>query len=571
MVTRCLKLKAVKDLTGYKFPLERPVLVTCGLPYVNGPCHIAHLRTYVPADIFVRFLRKLGQKVVFICGSDTHGTPILVKAEAEGLTPQEIIEKYHKHFIELFPKLGIEFDNYGNTDDPLNHNRTKEIILELLKNGYIYERQLKLPYCPKCDRFLPDRYQKGICPYCGSVARGDECDQGCGRYLEPGELLDPRCVICGTKPEMRETRHYFMKLTAFEEFLREYLKQMDGTENARNYAIQWLERGLQDWNITRNLEWGVEFPGEPGLVLYVWVDAPIGYISSTEEWAIKTGGDWKYFWKGPGHLIHFIGGDIIYHHCLFWPSMLKGAGYSLPYAVVASGMVRVEGHKFSKSRGYVLWVEGDYLDKGLDPDALRYYIASYTGHTRDLDFSWNNFGEKLNKELVGTLGNFLYRTILFAKKNYGHIPEGEVEPKVLAEVEATIHEIRKGLDTYEFKKISDAVISLASFGNKYLQENEPWKLMKTDPAKAQKVTYNCLWIVKALQVLIEPIIPRKAEELYSQLYGRRERIQPLSEALTPLKIGAKLGDPKPLFKQISKEEIEQLTKITSERISTAQG
>lgn len=568
---RCLKLKAVKDLTGYKFPLERPVLVTCGLPYVNGPCHIAHLRTYVPADIFVRFLRKLGQRVVFICGSDTHGTPILVKAEAEGLTPQEIIEKYHKHFIELFPKLGIEFDNYGSTDDPLNHNRTKEIILELLKNGYIYERQLKLPYCPKCDRFLPDRYQKGICPYCGSVARGDECDQGCGRYLEPGELLDPKCVICGTKPEMRETRHYFMKLTAFEEFLREYLKQMDGTENARNYAIQWLERGLQDWNITRNLEWGVEFPGEPGLVLYVWVDAPIGYISSTEEWAIKTGGDWKYFWKGPGHLIHFIGGDIIYHHCLFWPSMLKGAGYSLPYAVVASGMVRVEGHKFSKSRGYVLWVEGDYLDKGLDPDALRYYIASYTGHTRDLDFSWSNFGEKLNKELVGTLGNFLYRTILFAKKNYGHIPEGEVEPNVLAEVEATIHAIRKGLDTYEFKKISDAVISLASFGNKYLQENEPWKLVKTDPSTAQKVTYNCLWIAKALQVLIEPIMPKKAEELHSQLFGKRERSQPLSEALTPLKIGAELGDPKPLFKQILREEIEQLTRITSDRISTAQG
>ncbi|MBS7620151.1 methionine--tRNA ligase, partial [Candidatus Bathyarchaeota archaeon] len=286
---RCLKLEVVKDLK-YKFPLPRPVLVTCGLPYVNGPCHIAHLRTYVPADIFIRFLRKLGQQVVFICGSDTHGTPILVKAEAEGLTPQEVVKKYHKHFVELFPRLGIDFDNYGSTDDPLNHNRTKEIILQLLKNGYIYGKQLKLPYCPTCNRFLPDRYQKGTCPYCGAIARGDECDQGCGRYLEPGELLDPRCVICGTKPEMRETRHYFMKLTAFEEFLREYLKQMDGTENARNYALQWLEKGLRDWNITRNLDWGVEFPGEPNLVLYVWVDAPIGYISSTEEWAMKKNG-----------------------------------------------------------------------------------------------------------------------------------------------------------------------------------------------------------------------------------------------------------------------------------------
>jgi len=520
---RCPKLEVVKDLKENKFPLPRPVLVTCGLPYVNGPCHIAHLRTYVPADIFVRFLRKLGQQVVFVCGSDTHGTPILVKAESEGLTPKEVVKKYHKHFVELFPRLGIEFDNYGSTDDPLNHNRTKEIILQLLKNGYIYGKQLELPYCPTCNRFLPDRYQTGTCPYCGAIARGDECDQGCGRYLEPGELLDPRCVICGTKPEMRETRHYFMKLTAFEGFLREYLKQMNGTENARNYAIQWLEKGLQDWNITRNLDWGVEFPGEPGLVLYVWVDAPIGYISSTEEWAIKKNGDWEYFWKGPGYLIHFIGGDIIYHHCLFWPSMLKGAGYNLPFAVVASGMVRVEGHKFSKSRGYVLWVKEDYLDKGLDPDALRYYIASYTGHTRDLDFSWSSFGEKLNKELVGTLGNFLYRTILFAKKNYGCIPDGEVEPNVAAEVEAVIHEIREGLDVYEFKRISDAVISLAAFGNKYLQENEPWRLVKTDPGKAQQVTYNCLWIAKALQILIEPIMPGKADDLRKQLFGRSER------------------------------------------------
>lgn len=558
-------------MKGHKFPKEEPVLVTCGLPYVNGPCHIAHLRTYVPADIFVRFLRKMGQDVVFICGSDTHGTPITVKAEAEGITPLEVIAKYHRHFVELFPKLGIKFDNYGSTDDPLNHNRTQQIVKALMDNGYVYAKNLKLPFCTTCGRFLPDRYQKGSCPYCGAVARGDECDQGCGRYLEPGELIDPHCVVCGTKPEMRETRHYFMRLTAFDGFLREYLKQMDGTDNARNYALQWLEKGLQDWNITRNLDWGVAFPGEEGLVLYVWVDAPIGYMSSTEEWARRTGGDWEYFWKGPEHLIHFIGGDIIYHHCLFWPSMLKGSGYSVPYAVVASGMVRVEGHKFSKSRGYVLWVEDDYLKQGLDPDALRYYIVSYTGHTRDLDFSWATYGDKVNNELVATLGNFLYRTNLFAKRNYGSIPEGEVEPDVRSEVESALRTIMDGLDEYEFKKVADAVLSLATFGNRYLQANEPWKLRKTDPRRAEQVLYNCLWLAKAIATVMEPVMPAKSEALWNQIYGEPRRNVPLDEALKPLRSGTALGKPKLLFEQIPNEDIARLTELAIQRIASATG
>ena len=544
--------------------------MTCGLPYVNGPCHIAHLRTYVPADIFVRFLRKMGQEVVFVCGSDTHGTPITVKAEEEGVTPQEIVEKYHRHFVELFPKMGIFFDNYGSTDDPLNHNRTIQMVKALMENGYVYERSLNLPYCPTCDRFLPDRYQRGTCPYCGALARGDECDQGCGRYLEPGELIDPRCSVCGTKPEMRETRHYFLRLTAFEGFLRDYLPRMDGTEIARNYALQWVEKGLRDWNITRNLDWGVRFPGEPGLVLYVWVDAPIEYISSTEEWARRTGGDWEYFWKGPGYLIHFIGGDIIYHHCLFWPSMLKGSGYSVPYAVAASGMVRVEGRKFSKSRGYVIWVEEDYLDKGLDPDALRYYVASYTGYTRDLDFAWSTYGEKVNKELVGTLGNFIYRTLLFAHRKYRAIPEGEIEPKVREEVENAIEAIREGLDGYEFKKIADAVIALAAYGNRYLQTSEPWNIIEEDPEGARQTIHNCLWIAKALAVLMEPVMPGKAGALLDQL-GESSRDIPLVEALEPLRAGTPLKKPAPLFEQIPDEMVSSLTELAVERIAKAKG
>jgi methionyl-tRNA synthetase len=537
---------------------------------VNGPAHIAHLRTYVPADIFVRFLRKLGQEVVFFCGSDTHGTPITVKAEAEGVTPLDIVEEYHQHFLEFFPRMGINFTNYGSTDHPFTHNRTIQMVEALKENGYVYAKDLSLPYCPSCDRFLPDRYQRGICPHCGSSARGDECDQGCGRYLEPGELMDPRCSICGSKPEMKETRHYFLKLTAFEDFLREYLPGMDGTEIARNYALKWVEGGLKDWNITRNLDWGVKVPGEPDLVYYVWVDAPIGYIGSTEEWSERTGGDWEYYWKGEGALIHFIGPGIIYHHCLFWPSMLKGAGYSVPDAVIASGTMKVEGHVFSKSRGYVIWVEEDYLEKGLDPDALRYYIASYTGHTRDLDFAWQPYAEKVNKELVGTLGNFLYRALLFANRNYKAVPEGDVEPEVRAEVEKTIEAIRDGLDEYEFKKIADAVLALAAYGNRYLQSKEPWKLTKTEPEKAARVIHNSLWLTKALAVLIEPMLPFKAEAVWEQLGSPRKDV-PLTEALEPLEVGTPIAKPKPLFEQISDEALAELSDMVSKRIEEASG
>jgi methionyl-tRNA synthetase len=566
MAKRCIKL----NFKSHKYPTDEKILVTCGLPYANGPLHIAHLRTYVPGDIFVRYLRKLGQDVLFFCGSDTHGTPITVKAEELGLTPSEVVDKYHKHFLDIFPKLGIIFDNYGSTDHPLNHKRTRQIAKALLENGYIYPKNVTLPYCPKCDRFLPDRYLRGTCPHCGSSARGDECDQGCKRYLESGELLDPHCNVCGTPAESVETEHYFLKLTAFEGFLRGFLDQLDGTDIAKNYAKKWLEGGLQDWNISRNIEWGIKFPGNEELVLYVWFDAPIGYIQSTEEWAQKTGGNWEYYWKGPGKLIHFIGPGIVYHHCLFWPAMLQGAAYSVPDVIVASGTMTVEGHVFSKSRGYVVWIEEDYLINGLDPDALRYYIASYTGQTRDLDYNWATYSEKVNKELVGSLGNFIYRSLLFAYRNYKGIPKGEVDPQVEHQVQATIETIKDGIDQYEFKKISDAVLRLATFGNRYIQNNEPWKLVKEDPIKASYVIYNTVWLTKAIAVLIEPIMPFKAEEIWKQL-GKTKTNVPIEEALEPLKVGDYLNKPKPLFKQIPEEESEALQEAMLRRISRAGG
>ena len=563
---RCKRLNPTRP---HKYPLDEKVLVTCGLPYANGPMHIAHLRTYVPGDVFVRYLKKLGQDVVFFCGSDTHGTPITVKAEELGVTPSEVVDMYHSHFKAILPRLGIHFDNYGSTDDPLNHARTREIAQKLLDNGYIYPRNVILPYCPKCQRFLPDRYLRGTCPHCGATARGDECDQGCQRYLEPGELLDPHCSICGTEAEMKETRQYFLKLTAFEEYLRGFLDRLDGTDIAKNYAKQWLEQGLRDWNITRSIDWGIKFPGDESLVLYVWFDAPIGYISSTEEWAERTGGDWTYYWRGPGKLIHFIGPGIVYHHCLFWPAMLKGSGYSVPDAIIASGTMKVEGHVFSKSRGYVVYVEDDYIANGLDPDALRYYIVSYSGHTRDLDFNWGTYGDKVNKELVGSLGNFVYRSLLFAHRSYSSVPEGIVEAEARRQVEEAIEAIRDGLDEYEFKKISDAFLGLADYGNRYIQSREPWKLVKNRPEEAAQVIHNCVWLTKAIAVLMEPVLPSKAEKICA-LLGLNQG-QPLGQALAPLEIGAELARPEPLFKQVLDDEIEALEEAMVIRITRAKG
>ncbi|MHC1631720.1 MAG: methionine--tRNA ligase [Methanotrichaceae archaeon] len=553
-------------------PDNIPILVTCGLPYANGPCHIGHLRTYVPADIYVRGLKKMGLDVTFICGSDSHGTPIEVNAEEQGITPTELVTKYHDHFDEVFKNVEVEFDYFGNTDDPSNHARTKSIVNALIEKDYVYPQEISLAYCPKCDRFLPDRYMEGICPYCKAPARGDECDQGCGRHLEPGELLEPVCKVCGSNAEYRTQKHYFFKLSSFGDFLTKYLENLDGTSNAINYAREWVKQELKDWCITRNLEWGVEFPGQENLVVYVWVDAPIGYISFTEEWAKAQGEDWEKYWRKDSRIVHFIGGDIVYHHCIFWPAMLKGADYTLPSAIVASGMLKVNNKTFSKSRGYVVWVNEDYLDKGLHPDLLRYYLASYTSHTKELNFSWNVFGDKVNNVLVGALGNFINRSVTFTSKNFdGRVPSGDLDPEVVTKIKSTIDEIIPALEEYEFKKAVDYAMFLADYGNAYFQANEPWKKIKTDKESCGAVLKNCLQIVKALAVLLEPVMPGKMQSAWNQLGIEGDVKDALfSDATVPLKTGHQLGVPEHLFNKMDKSEIKELDDIFRERISQAE-
>jgi methionyl-tRNA synthetase len=513
----------------------------------------------------------MDREVLFVCGSDAHGTPIVVNAEARGLTPKALVARYHQHFDEVFLGMGVEFDHFGDTDDPTCHNRTREMVQELIKGGHVYPREIELAYCPKCERFLPDRYVEGECPYCGKPARGDECDMGCGRHLEPGEIKNAVCKVCGGRAEYRKQIHYFFRLSDFRDFLLSYLETLGGTASARNYAIEWVRQELKDWCITRNMAWGVKFPGQEDLVVYVWVDAPIGYIAFTEEWCASHGRDWKSYWKDDAKIIHFIGGDIVYHHCIFWPAMLKGAGYSLPSAVVASGMLKIDDKKFSKSRGNVIWVKDDYLDHGLHPDLLRYYLASYTAHNKEVNFSWRIFADKVNTELVGAFGNFINRALTFSVKNFeGKVPAGKADGEVMARIEQTHREVTAALMEYEFKKAADSVMALADYANIYFQSHEPWKLVKSDMAAASSVLYSCLQIAKALVIFMQPIMPGKMQNAWAQLGLDGLAADKLfSDALVPLEEGRILGKPEILFSRMEDGAVKELDGIFAERMKKA--
>ncbi|MEN6341902.1 MAG: methionine--tRNA ligase [Methanospirillum sp.] len=549
---------------------DAPRVVTCGLPYTNGSCHFGHLRTYVPADMYVRYRRHLGEEIVFVCGSDNHGTPIVVSAEAEGTSPAELSRRYHEHFASTFQRMNVAFDHFGMTDGETNHRRTQEIVGRLQENGHIYAERIEQSYCPSCQRFLPDRYVKGLCPHCGAEARGDECDQGCGKHLEPGEIRKPVCTVCDTPAELREQEHFFFRLSSFGPFLLEHLEHLRGTANARNYALGWVRDGLRDWCITRTLDWGVRYPGRDDLVVYVWVDAPIGYISFTEEWADAHGRDWRQYWCGNGEITHFIGGDITYHHCIFWPALLKGAGYGLPSAVVASGMLKIDDHKFSKSRGYVVWTNDDYLDRGLPADCLRYYLLASTSHTRELNFSWRAFADRVNNELVNTFGNFVHRTLHFAHTQFGGIPDVAAGAPVLAVIEETLAAVDGAMTEYEFKSAVDAIIALAAHGNNLIQSNAPWKLVKTDPGAAAQVIADALQIVKALALLIDPVMPDAAERIW-QMLGQTGKIadRRLDECRVLL-ASAPLALPTPLFARLEEKQVAELESLLAARVADAE-
>jgi methionyl-tRNA synthetase len=518
------------------YPTDTPAVVTCGLPYANGDLHVGHLRTYVGGDVFARALRRLGQRTAFVCGSDMHGTPVAVNAEEAGVSPEEFALGWHESYEETFPEFDVDFDNYGHTHDATNVEMTTEIVRTLAENGHVYEKEILVAYDPAADQSLPDRYVEGTCPYCGALARGDECDEGCGRHLEPGEIEDPVSTVTGNPAEYREQRHKFFRVSAFQEYLEGFIDRLEGTPNARNQPREWIEGELRDWCITRDMDWGIDYPdsegsetpretgeagddGESDLVLYVWVDAPIEYVSSTKQYTERVGADvfdWEEAWRENGEIIHVIGRDIIQHHTVFWPAMLRGVDFQEPRAVMASGFITLDGQGFSTSRNRAVWAE-EYLEEGFDPDLLRYYLATNGGFQQDVDFSWEKFQERVNGELVGTVGNFLYRSLLFAHRNYGGTPDADLSAEARGHIEDAVEAFEAGVADYSVRAVGEAAVSLARAGNEYIQRNEPWNLVDDDPERAARVIRDCVQFAKAVAVLFEPVAPGTAEDVWSRL------------------------------------------------------
>ncbi|MCW4037169.1 MAG: methionine--tRNA ligase [Candidatus Bathyarchaeota archaeon] len=508
--------------------LTQNIVVTAAIPYANADLHIGHLRsTYIPADVYTRYLRLKGQNVIYVCATDEHGTPISLRAEKEGVTPKAITDKYNKTIHEDLISVGCSFDNFSRTTTQLHHEQTQRFFRRLLEKNYIYRDEYEQLFCPKCNRFLPDRYVEGECPHCGGdKARGDACDV-CGRYLKPTELTKPYCVSCGTTPETRKTVHWFFKLSAFQDFLHKWLeKNRDFPPNVRNYALEWLREGLRDWCITRDLDWGVPVPvgDSKEKVIYVWFDAPIGYISSTREWACHKGDaeEWKVFWQQEdSKIVHFIGKDIIYHHAIFWPAMLQAHGdYTLPYKIVAGEYLTLEGKKMSKSREWVIGVK-EYLEK-FEPDPLRYYLIAVSPLTKDADFSWAEFIRKNNDELADILGNFIHRTLAFTYRFFDkRIPKAEEiddpDQRILETITNVKHEVEVFLEKQEFHRAIRSIMGLAATGNRYLNAQEPWKAVKENPQKAANTLYLSNQIVKALSILLEPFLPFTAERMWALL------------------------------------------------------
>jgi methionyl-tRNA synthetase len=526
-------------------------LVTAALPYANGPLHVGHLcGAYLPADIYVRFQRLMGKDIILICGSDEHGAAITMRAIKENKTPQEIIDTYHELFVKTFKGIGISFDYYHRTSDPLHHKTSQDFFMNLYNKGEFKEIESEQYYDVKSQQFLADRYIVGTCPKCGNEnAYGDQCEN-CGSSLSPTELINPKSVLSGDAPELRKTKHWYLPLDTYESWLRPWLEQgiLDGKEHHdpsswKNHVLgqckSWIDGGLQPRAMTRDLDWGVdvphEIPGSKGKKLYVWLDAPIGYISSTIQWAKENNKDWKSYWQDPeSELIHFIGKDNIVFHCIIFPAILKAHGqYNLPSNVPANQFMNLEGNKISTSRNWAVWVH-EYLEDlpGME-DSLRYYLIKNMPEQKDSEFTWKTFQEAHNNELVNNLSNFIHRVLSLTHKYYkGKIPDfdpdesfegvsgdelGGFHDAELIYLFDQIHELNQHLREYDFRSALKSLMDISTAGNQLLQNNEPWKIQKSNPETVEVVMNLSLHYVVALSIAMKPFLPFTSDKLQKML------------------------------------------------------
>tara|TARA_B100000927_G_scaffold290134_1_gene288268 strand:- start:43312 stop:45366 length:2055 start_codon:yes stop_codon:yes gene_type:complete len=506
--------------------MSKRYTITAALPYTNGPIHIGHLAgVYVPADIYARYLRIKGNDVAFICGSDEHGVAISLKAKKEGKSPKEIIDQYDEIIRKSFSEFGITFDNYSRTSRDIHHKTAKEFFSELNEKNIFEEKVTEQLYDPEVKQFLADRYIIGTCPICQSPdAYGDQCES-CGSSLSSSELINPKSTISGSKPEKRKTKHWYLPLHKYESFLEKWI--LKGYKNIWKTNVygqvkSWIDNGLKSRAVTRDLDWGIPIPiqGEVGKVLYVWFDAPIGYISSTKEWAAKRKIDWEPYWKDKQtQLVHFIGKDNIVFHCIIFPVILHASGkYILPKNVPANEFLNLEGHKISTSKNWAVWLHEYLKDFPDQQDVLRYVLTANAPETKDNDFTWEEFQSRNNNELVAIYGNFINRVIVLTHKYYsGKVPKCDKLKKedleVLSQMELIPEKIGDCIENFRFREASQLLMQLARIGNKYLADTEPWKLIKIDPERVKEIIYTALQLVVGLSIISEPILPYTSKKL----------------------------------------------------------
>ena len=546
-------------------------MITAALPYANGPVHIGHLAgVYIPADVYARFQRRLGKDVAFICGSDEHGIPITIRAKKEGVTPQDIVDQYHEVIKKSFSDLGISFDEYSRTTSKKHHEVSQDFFKTLYDKSKFTEEVSEQYFDEQAGEFLADRYIVGTCPKCSNDgAYGDQCEK-CGATLSPSELIDPKSMLSGNVPILRETKNWYLPLNEYEDFLNEWIiegHKDDWKPNVYGQVKSWLTDGLKPRAMTRDLNWGVPvpLPDADGKVLYVWFDAPIGYITFTQEWAEKNGKDWKDYWQNENtDLIHFIGKDNIVFHCIIFPAMLKAEGsYILPDNVPANEFLNLEGNKLSTSKNWAVWLH-EYLEEFPNQqDVLRYALTSNAPETKDNDFTWKDFQARNNNELVAIYGNFINRVVVLTNKYYkGVVPQpnelSEVDEATLTELKAYPSVISSSLERYRFREALGEMMNVARLGNKYLADEEPWKTIKTDEARVQTQMYVALQIAAALSSLCEPFLPFTAKKL-SRILKIETPLSwnTISETSDLLAAGHQIGEAELLFAKIEDEEIQK--------------